>query len=396
MKILVVYNSYQRPNGEDVVFSQERQILEGGGHEVVTFCRSNFEISSYSALKQVVLLKRAVWATDTKQEIASVLQQEKPDIVHVHNTFMMISPSIYSACREAGVPAVQTLHNYRLLCPASTFLKHGKICEECVEHSLWRSVAYGCYRDSRAATATAALTVGVHRQIGTWNKLVDGYIALTEFGRQKFIVGGLPAEKIAVKPNFVHPDPGTRQGPGEGALFVGRLSEEKGVGTLLSAWRRLRGSIPLDIVGDGPLRPALEAETQRDMLKSVQFRGWMPRDQSLATMKLARFLIFPSEWYEGFGMTIIEAFACGVPVICSRLGAAEELVADGRTGLHFTPGDAEDLAQKVEWAWAHPEEMEEMGRAARAEFELKYSADRNYQMLLDIYRRVIAAYKKGA
>jgi glycosyltransferase involved in cell wall biosynthesis len=396
MKILVVYNSYQRPNGEDVVFSQERQILEGGGHEVVTFCRSNFEISSYSALKQVVLLKRAVWATDTKQEIASVLQQEKPDIVHVHNTFMMISPSIYSACREAGVPAVQTLHNYRLLCPASTFLKHGKICEECVEHSLWRSVAYGCYRDSRAATATAALTVGVHRQIGTWNKLVDGYIALTEFGRQKFIVGGLPAEKIAVKPNFVHPDPGTRQGPGEGALFVGRLSEEKGVGTLLSAWRRLRGSIPLDIVGDGPLRPALEAETQRDMLKSVQFRGWMPRDQSLATMKLARFLIFPSEWYEGFGMTIIEAFACGVPVICSRLGAAEELVADGRTGLHFTPGDAEDLAQKVEWAWSHPEEMEEMGRAARAEFELKYSADRNYQMLLDIYRRVIAAYKKGA
>lgn len=396
MKILVVYNSYQRPNGEDVVFSQERQILEGGGHEVVTFCRSNFEISSYSALKQIVLVKRAVWATDTKQEIASVLQQEKPDIVHVHNTFMMISPSIFSACREAGVPAVQTLHNYRLLCPASTFLKHGKICEECVEHSLLRSVAHGCYRESRAATATVALTVGVHRQIGTWNKLVDGYIALTEFGRQKFIVGGLPAEKIAVKPNFVHPDPGARQGTGDGALFVGRLSEEKGVGTLLSAWRRLRGSIPLDIVGDGPLRPALEAETQRDMLKSVQFRGWIPRDQTLATMKLARFLVFPSQWYEGFGMTIIEAFACGVPVICSRLGAAEELVADGRTGLHFTPGDAEDLAQKVEWAWSHPEEMEAMGRAARAEFEVKYSADRNYQMLLDIYRRVIAAYKKGA
>jgi glycosyltransferase involved in cell wall biosynthesis len=396
MKILVVYNSYQRPNGEDIVFSQERQILEEGGHEVVTFCRSNFEISSYSALKQVVLLKRAVWATDTKQEIASVLQQEKPDIVHVHNTFLMISPSIYSACREAGVPAVQTLHNYRLLCPASTFLKHGRICEECVGHSLWRSVAYGCYRDSRAATATVALTVGVHRQIGTWNKLVDGYIALTEFGRQKFIVGGLPAEKIAVKPNFVHPDPGTRRGPGEGALFVGRLSEEKGVGTLLSAWRRLRSSIPLDVVGDGPLRPALEAESQGQMLKSVQFRGWMPRDQTLETMKLARFLIFPSEWYEGFGMTIIEAFACGVPVICSRLGAAEELVADGRTGLHFTPGDAEDLAQKVEWAWSHPEEMEAMGRAARAEYEVKYSADRNYQMLLDIYRRVIAAYKKGA
>jgi glycosyltransferase involved in cell wall biosynthesis len=394
MKILVVYNSYQRPNGEDVVFSQERQVLERGGHEVVTFCRSNFEISSYSALKQVALLKRAVWATDIKEEIADVLQQEKPDIVHVHNTFLMISPSIYSACREAGVPAVQTLHNYRLLCPASTFLKHGRICEECVGHSLWRSVAYGCYRDSRAATATVALTVGVHRSLGTWNKLVDGYIALTEFGRQKFIVGGLPAERIAVKPNFVHPDPGARQGRGEGALFVGRLAEEKGVGTLLRAWRKLHSSIPLDVVGDGPLRSALEAESQGQ--KSVQFRGWMPRDQILETMKLARFLIFPSEWYEGFGMTIVEAFACGIPVICSRLGAMEELVADGHTGLHFTAGDANDLAQKVEWAWSHPEEMEAMGRAARAEYEGKYSADRNYQMLLDIYRRVIADYKKGS
>jgi glycosyltransferase involved in cell wall biosynthesis len=395
MKILLVYNSYQRPNGEDVVFSQERQILESAGHEVLTYCRSNFEVSSYSGVKQLALLKRTVWASDTHREISSLLEREKPDVVHVHNTFPVISPSIYSACQEAGVPAVQTLHNYRLLCPASTFLKHGRICEECVDHSLLRSVAHGCYRNSRAATGTVALTLAVHRGLGTWNNMVDGYIALTEFGRQKFIGSGVPADKIAVKPNFVHPDPGEREGSGEGAVFAGRLSEEKGLRTLLTAWERLNSSISLEVIGDGPLRHALETEAQCGKSGKIRFRGWMAREQMLEVVKQSRFLIFPSEWYEGFGMTMIEAFACGVPVICSRLGAMREIVDDGRTGLHFNPGDADDLAQKVEWAWAHPEEIAVMGRAARAEYELKYSADRNYQMLLGIYKGVIAAYRRS-
>jgi glycosyltransferase involved in cell wall biosynthesis len=395
MKILFVYNSYQRPNGEDVVFSQERQILERAGHEVLTYCRSNEEIANYSGVRQITLVKQSVWATDSQHEIANILRLQKPDIVHVHNTFLMISPSIYWTCREMGVPAVQTLHNYRLLCPASTFLKHGRICEECVEHSMWRAVANGCYRDSRTASGTVALTLAVHRRLGTWNKMVDGYIALTEFGRQKFIGNGLPPEKIAVKPNFVHPDPGARQDIGDHALFVGRLSTEKGLQTLLTAWGGLRTSIPLEIIGDGPLSSDLQTEAQRSALNNIRFRGWLPRDQTLTAMKRARFLVFPSEWYEGFGMTIIEAFACGVPVICSRLGAMQELVADGRTGLHFTPGDAKELAERVEWAWSHPNEVAAMGRAARAEYETRYSADRNYEILLSIYQQVIATYKKG-
>jgi glycosyltransferase involved in cell wall biosynthesis len=394
MKILLVYNSYQRPNGEDTVFAQERQLLERVGHQVLTYRRSNFEINDRSTLKRIGLLKGAIWSDDTRLEISRVLHDEKPDVVHVHNTFLVISPSVFSACRDAGVPAVQTLHNYRLLCPASTFLKHGRICEECVDHSLLRSAVYGCYRDSRTATATVAATLAAHRWLGTWNNLVDGYIALTEFGRQKFIGGGLPASKIAVKPHFVEPDPGVREGQGSGGLFLGRLSDEKGVGTLLAAWAQLESPIDLEIAGDGPLRLKLESEVQGRMLKGVHFSGWLTRDQTFAAIKRARFLIFPSEWYEGFGMTIIEAFACGVPVICSRLGAMQELVADGHTGLHFKTGDPEDLAKKIEWACTHPEQIAAMGRYARAEYEQKYSADRNYTMLLNIYEQVIATHKR--
>ena len=288
---------------------------------------------------------------------------------------------------------VQTLHNYRLFCPAATFFRDGHVCEECVQHTLWRSVRYACYRNSRPATATVALMLAVHRRRRTWTRQVDCYIALTEFSRRKFIEAGLPAEKVVVKPNFVHPDPRARNGRGEYALFVGRLSPEKGLHTLLDAWQRLRDRVPLRIVGDGPLRPELEADASRRGLSGVSFDGRLPHDQTLEAMKGARFLVFPSEWYEPFGLTIAEAFACGVPVVASRLGAIEEIVEDGRTGLHFTPGDPDVLAAKVEWAWTHPERMEEMGRAARAEYEAKYTAERNYQMLMDIYQRAIAAHR---
>jgi glycosyltransferase involved in cell wall biosynthesis len=389
MKVLLVHNHYQQPGGEDTSMLAEEGVLRAAGHWVVEYIRHNDEIKDYGLGSKATLPLRTVWAWDSYREIKALLARERPDLAHFQNTFPLISPAAYYACREAGVPVVQTLRNYRLLCPAATFLNHGRLCEACVEHSLWRAVAHGCYRGSRAATATTALMLAVHRWLGTWTRLVDCYIALTEFGRRKFIEGGLPAEKIAVKANFVHPDPGAREGRGEYALFVGRLSEEKGLQTLLTAWVRLNNRISLEIVGDGPLRPTLQNETQRRMMGSIHFCGWMPRDRTLAAIKQARFLVFPSEWYEGFPVTIAEAFACGVPVICSRLGAMQEIVADGRTGLHFSPGNADDLAAKVEWAWAHPEEMAAMGRAARAEYEAKYTAERNYQMLMDIYRRVI-------
>jgi glycosyltransferase involved in cell wall biosynthesis len=225
----------------------------------------------------------------------------------------------------------------------------------------------------------------VHRRMRTWAKMVDCYIALTEFSRRKLIDGGLPAAKIRVKPNFVLPDPGMREKRGQYALFAGRLVDPKGLPTMLNAWKQLRQRIPLVIIGDGPNRESLEAQLKEPALQDVVYRGRLSHEATLEAIKGARFLVFPSEWYEGFPVTIAESFACGVPVICSRLGSMQEIVADGRTGLHFRPTEADDLASKIEWAWDHPEQMEAMGRGARLEFESKYTAERNFYLLKEIY-----------
>jgi glycosyltransferase involved in cell wall biosynthesis len=391
MKILLVHCHYlQTGGGEDVVFEKERQLLERAGHQVIVYRRSNVDVNSYRGVKRLVLLQKAVWNADTRDTFAELLRTEKPDVVHVHNTWVMISPSIYSACREAGVPVVQTLHNYRLLCPGETFFRDGRACEDCLEHSIWGSVRHRCYRDSYAETAGKVLMLAVHRARHTWDREVASYIVLTEFARDKFLQGGLPAHKLFIKPNFVDPDPGPRAGDGSYAIFAGRLSPEKRVSTMLSGWIRLHSRVPLVIVGGGPQRAELEEEAIRANLSSVVFKGKLSHDETLAAIKGARFLIFSSEWYETFGLTMIEAFACGVPVICSRLGAMEEIVEEGRTGLHFTPGDSQDLAEKVQWAWDHPERMQQMGREARQEYERKYTAEKNYPRLMQIYREAIA------
>jgi glycosyltransferase involved in cell wall biosynthesis len=251
VKIILVHCHYQQPGGEDVVFEQERQLLERAGHQVVLYRRSNYEADSYPGAKRLVLLQKSVWNGDTRNEFVELLRAEKPDVVHVHNTWVMISPSIYSACRDAGVPVVQTLHNYRLLCPVGTFFRNGRICEECLDHSLWRSLRNRCYRDSRVETAAVGMMLAVHRGLHTWDRDINCHIVLTEFARSKFLRGGLPPEKIFVKPNFVLPDPKPRTGDGDYAVFAGRLSPENRVSVLLRAWTRLGTRVPLVIVGGG-------------------------------------------------------------------------------------------------------------------------------------------------
>ena len=385
MRVLVAHNLYRQAGGEDVVVRAERALLVGAGHEVVTYFRRNRAILLNGFVSRTRLAVETVWARDSHRTLRELIASKKPQVAHFHNTLPLISPSAYYACREAGIPVVQTLHNYRLLCSAATLFRDGHVCEECIEHSLLRGIHYGCYRDSRSATAAVAAMLGTHRLLGTWSEQVDCYIALTEFSRHKFAAAGLPVEKIVVKPNFFHPDPGPRDAAGDYALFVGRLSAEKGLRTLLAGWRRLDQCFPLRVVGDGPLRSEMEGGING--AKEIHFAGRLPREQTLAAIKRARFLVFHSEWYECSPMTLIEALACGVPVIASRLGAMAEIVTDGQTGLHFTAGDADDLAGKVEWAWTHPQEMEAMGRAARAEYEVKYTAARNYQLLMGIYQK---------
>ncbi len=395
MKVLVVHNSYQQPGGEDVVFSAERRLLEEHGHQVVSYERSNHEVDQMNKLHQLKMTRDLVHSDDSKREIKKLLKSESPDVVHVHNTFMMISPSIFETCQEMNVPVLQTLHNFRLLCPAWSLSREGRVCEECIDHSLWRGVWHGCYRNSHLMTAAVALMLQVHRSRNTWNDSVDGYVALSEFARQKFVANGLPAAKMHVKPNFVYQDPGEREAPGSNALFVGRLSPEKGVSTLLSAWQKLKTAMPLVIVGEGPERAALESQAAAANLSNVKFTGHLSPVEVRTAMKAAAFLVMPSVWYEGFPMTIAESFACGTPVICSKLGSMQEIVEHQRTGLHFTPDDAADLQRQVEYASSHPTEMAAMGKAARREYELHYTAQTNYDMLMNIYEQTIGSYSRN-
>jgi len=396
VKILVAHNYYQQPGGEDATCEQECKLLEREGHQVVFYRRSNREIEGLTGWRRLRLSAETIWNKRSRQEFRKLLEDERPDIVHAHNTFVVLSPSIFAACEEAGVPVVQTVQNYRLFCAAATFFRDGKVCEECLHHGLWRGVRHACYHQSRPATAVVALMIALNRRRGSWPGKVGRIIAVTQFSRRKMIEAGLPEEQVVVKPNFVYPDPGEGRKSRDYALFVGRLSPEKRVSTLLKAWSRLRGPVPLLIAGGGPEREALEEQARRSGLTSVQFLGQLPRSKTIETIQGARFLAFPSEWYEGFPVTICEAFACGTPVLCSRLGAMEEVVDDGRTGFHFAPGDAAELAERAAWAWDHPADMRIMGQEARREFEAKYTAESNYPILMDIYERAKAGWSSGA
>jgi len=391
MKIILVHNRYREAGGEDVVFESEKRLLQRAGHDVVTYERSNSELNDRSPFDRLSIASRMVWSWESRNRFASLLDEVRPEIVHVHNTFMVISPSIYSACSRRKIPVVQTLHNFRLLCPAGTLFRNGEICNDCTNQTLLQSLRHGCYRHSRTATAGVAAMLAFHRTLGTWSTHVSCFIALTQFARQKFIDCGFPSEKVVVKPNFADPDPIARSGPGDCAVYIGRLTQDKGLPVLLKAWALLPEPYPLNIIGDGPERQPLEIIVRELNLSGVTFKGWLPRSEVVQTLKSARFSVVPSLWYEGFPMCIVEAFACGVPVLCSRLGGPKEIVQDRVTGLHFNPGDARDLAAKVEWAWNHQAELLAMGHSARSVYEREFTAETNYSILLSIYEKASAS-----
>src|SRR6266404_3607329 len=250
----MIHNSYQQPGGEDAVVAAEARLLKMHGDTVIQYKRHNGELVGQSKFHTIITSTETIWSSASQRAVRDLLDREKPDIAHIHNTLPLISPSVYYACADAGVPVVQTLHNYRLLCPAATFFREGGVCESCLGRGVpWPSVVYGCYRDSRMTTAIVSGMLLVHRELQTWEKKVNVYIALSEFARNKFIEGGLPSDRVVVKHNFVDPSPEPKKGEGRYAFFVGRLSEEKGVRVLLSAWTKLPPSVLLKIAGDGPL-----------------------------------------------------------------------------------------------------------------------------------------------
>lgn len=381
MRILSAHSIYKIPGGEDESRRAEESLLKRMGHDVNRYEQSNHRIETLHPLNAAT---RTIWSIETYQTVMRTLTEQAYDLVHVQNFFPMISPSIYYAARARKVPVVQTLRNYRLLCPNALFLREGRVCEDCMGKPIpLPGLIHACYRDNYLASGVVTAMLTVHRALRTWSRMVNVYITSTEFARQKFIEGGLPADKIVVKPNFVHPDPGKANIKEEFAVFVGRLSVEKGVDTLVSAWEQLGKSIPLKIIGEGPLEDMVIAASKQT--PEIEWLGWKPLPDVYDLMGRAKFLIFPSKWYETFGRVAVEAFAKGTPVIASNLGAIAEVVEHERTGLHFRAGDSEDLARQVEWALVHPTEIAKMGQEARIQFEEKYSPQRNYHKLMEIY-----------
>ncbi|MGB9488318.1 MAG: glycosyltransferase family 4 protein [Terriglobia bacterium] len=396
MHILMVHNKYLLPGGEDISTEAEVALLKDNGIDVETLYVSNEQIKKIGKVKTSL---RSVWSQETYQEVLKRLSETHFDVVHVQNFFPLVSPSIYYAAKKKKVAVVQTLRNYRLFCPNAVLFRKGRPCEDCLNRRIaWPGVVHACYKRSHLGSGVVAAMLFTHHVLRTWTSKVDAYVALTDFALRKFAEAGFPRDKLLIKPNFVHPDPGLKNRAGEYALYVGRLSEEKGVRVLLAAWGMVRSCIPLRIAGDGPMRKEMAAEIEAKGLQSVELLGHVSPSEIVTLMHGARFLVFPSEWYETFGRVAIEAFACGLPVVASRLGSMAEIIADGENGLHFAPGDGAELAEKVEWAWTHPEEVAAMGRAARAEYEAKYTPERNYKMLMEIYQRVLGArgYVLGA
>lgn len=383
-----VHNRYIQLGGEDTVVSSERLMLENEGHEVSLFEISNDVLISF--LSKVKTALAANYSKNSRNLLAKQLDKVQPDIVHVHNFFPLLTSSIYDACLSASIPVVQTLHNYRPICPGGLLLRDGRICEKCIAHTPYSAVLHGCYRGSRLESFVVARMVDYNHKKKTWYEKVDGFIALTDFAKYKFVEGGFPKEKIYVKPNFTK---GTFDGTKKSikndlyALYVGRLSQEKGLDVLLRAWKEI--SLPIHIVGDGPMLSLV----RNSVINSLVVFGRLPSERVSMKMSEANFLVLPSKWYEGFPMVLVEAFAHGLPVIASKLGGMAEIIDDGVTGLLFEPGNSRDLAEKVLWMQYHPDKCKEMSENARRVYLEKYTSKKNYKMLMQIYKKIINEYK---
>jgi glycosyltransferase involved in cell wall biosynthesis len=389
MKVLLVHNKYRTsaPSGEDIAVTNERRMLESRGVDVEIFERCNDELDDSSLAGKAAMAVNTIWSRSSRAELRKVLRKARPDIVHVHNTFALLSPSIYGACKAEGVPVVQTLHNFRFFCPSALFLRDGKPCEDCVDRSLMQSIRHRCYRGSVGATATLAAMLSVHRAIGTYSRDIDRYIVLTQFARRKVAMAGIDDHKLVVKPNFVPNPPPAGRGGGGYVVFVGRLLQGKGAETLVAAWRHMR-SVKLKIIGDGALRPTLEAIARSENL-NIEFTGTQSRSLVLEAVSNAELLIIPSEWYEGFPMVIAESFACGTPVLASRIGSLEELVDEGVTGRKFTAADSAGLASAVRTMLADEIGLRRMRASARTYFDAHLTEQANSRELMSIYADVI-------
>ena len=380
MKVLIVHNYYQIPGGEDTVVAYEKKLLEEHGHEVFLYTRHNMELKQFSKGQKLLLPFSTIFNTKTYREVKEIVQKKQIEIVHVHNTLNLVSPSVYYAAFHCKVPVVQTIHNFRLLCPGATFFRDGHICEECLKNGLLCAVKYKCYRNSRIQTLACVISTWLHRMLGTYKKL--NYICLTEFNKEKLLhLKQIKEEKVFVKPNFVEaakeiiPEKDRK----DQFIYVGRLEEIKGVDILLKAWKLLGKDAPqLLICGTGPMEDWCKKYIQENALQKVKMLGFVPNDQVKNIIGESKALILPTQVYEGFPMTIAEAYSVGTPVIGSDLGNTGSLIVEGKSGRKFLFNSPEALAETVDQFEKEKFEFEK-------EFADKYSSEANYQQLRKIY-----------
>ena len=391
MKVLLVHNRYQERGGEDSVVESEKDLLSNHGVEVELLQANNDHIVG---IKDKLIASAAVFYNpEGVNRLNAAVAAFKPDIVHVHNWFPTLSPAIFGACKKNGVPIVNTLHNYRLLCVKGSLYRNGRPCEDCLGTRLrLPGVLHGCYRGSRSGSAAVTAAMLTHWRLGTWQQAVDKYIALSEFARTKLIEGGLPAEKIDVKPNCLSSDPGVRRGEGGYFAYVGRLTEEKGITTVLECWRQGPDLPLLRIVGAGDREE--QVREAASSLHNVEYLGLRGGNEVLDVIGSAMALICPSRWYEGMPRVVVEAMAVGTPVIASRLGTYLEMIDHGRCGMLFDAGDADALRACLR-EFVHRGGSGEMRAETRRQFDSRYSGEMNIKKLIEIYQQTLSGYGKS-
>ncbi|MQA14199.1 MAG: glycosyltransferase [Pseudonocardiaceae bacterium] len=392
MRVLVVHNRYrsEQPSGEDRVVDQETALLADAGHRVSRFERRSDDIAAMPLLEKAAVPFRVPWNPAVRSDLASRLRAERPDVVHIHNTFPLLSPSVVAACTDAGVPTVATLHNYTMVCPPGTLYREGRVCTDCVGALSVPAVRHGCYRGSRAATIPLAVNMVANRR--RWWSGVARFFCISNAQHNILVQSGMPAQRLSVKHNFV-PDPGARRsGPGEYLLYLGRLTDEKGVRLLMTAWDLIRADgglgMPLVLAGAGPLHGELAQWAQgRD---DVRYLGMQTRAECAELLTGAGAVVAPSAWMETFGLVVVEAMAAAVPAVAAAHGAFVELVQDGVTGLLHRPGDAESLADRLRDVVAGPDANRAMGEAGRQRYECDFTPAVGLERLVAGYEAAIA------
>lgn len=384
-KVLIVHNYYQVSGGEDTVVENEKNLLLDNGHEVIMYTRHNDEIKKKNLIGKLLLPIETIFSMKTYRDVKKIIKEERIDIVHVHNTLPLVSPSVYYAAKHCNIPVVQTVHNFRLLCPGATFTRNDKICEDCVQKSLLCAIKNKCYRNSAIQSFISTFNLWFHRLIGTYNK-VDGYIALTEFNKTK-LSNIIEEEKIFIKPNFTKNLGELKGNCGKYFLYLGRLNKVKGINFLIEAWGSINKK-DLLIIGNGEEKPQIEMYIKNNNLNNVKLLGYKKRQEVKELIDNAIAIIVPSQWYEPFGMVVIEAFERGKPVIGSNLGAISSIISNGENGLLFDYNNKQDLINKIKLC-CNEEFLNNSSLKARRSFENKYTDDINYKMLMKIYESIL-------